>query len=230
MSIALSDPRVRLIHCPRALPRPSLLARLLWRSKKQRKDDPTTLQLSVIVDGDQGSAHTDVENERLLDGIVVALPPCSCGAQQFLKADYKLKDDFLRGQMLLHFVDEEGIWLGCAMKLSHACNLRLLHMLHTLGKLPVPPPVPVLPFEAIDASPLASFPIEIVDSFWLPYALFGLSITSGGIHEQVARLAEAHHVVPLHPLPVSALLALEAQASLHSFPLAFPLLEERTTV
>lgn len=140
----------------------------------------------------------DASTSDPLKGSVVALPQCpECGSQMFLKADYSIKE-VVKGKVLEGFVDDQGRHRGYAMRLPHARNFRLLNMLYEAGKLPAPPLLPVLSLDAINVSPLAGLPLDIVDSFFLPYALFGRAIDIEGIDQHI--LALSSHITPLATL------------------------------
>lgn len=117
-------------------------------------------------------------------GAVIALPQClECGSQMFLKADYTLKD-IIKYDVLLPFIEtDDNSVQGHVMKLSHARNFRLLNMLYAIGKMPEKPVLEVLPVEAIAVSPLAQFSLDIVDAFWLPFALTEKAPPIAGIYE-----------------------------------------------
>lgn len=127
-------------------------------------------------------------------GAVIALPQClCCGSQMFLKADYTLKE-IAKDNILLPFIetDDNGIQ-GYVMKLGHARNFRLLHMLYEAGKMPEKPILTTLPIEIIAHSPLAQYPLDIIDAFWLPFALTRKAPPIAGIYEPLMAM---QHLLP----------------------------------
>jgi hypothetical protein len=129
-------------------------------------------------------------------GSVVALPPCpECGSQTFVKADYVLKDLFLK--MLCPVVDDTGAFRGYSMKRTHSLNFRLLNMLYEIGKLPEAPLLPVLSYHAIKSSELRGLPIVAVDSIFLAYAFTGQCLALDGVDQHIMALAGASNIVPL---------------------------------
>jgi hypothetical protein len=130
-------------------------------------------------------------------GAVVVLPTCpACGgARVELKADYTL-DEILRGRVL-HWFFERGEYRGVTMELRHARSFRMLAMLYAIGKMPVRPILPVLPYAAIKQSALCGLPYEVVDSFFLPYALFGRCVDYNGIDDHIRALARGAGIIPL---------------------------------
>lgn len=139
-----------------------------------------------------------LENTEDHSGSVIALPACmACGprknSQTSLKAHYT-PEDVLHGDILYPFFDDEDNQLkGFVMKLHHARNFRLLHLLAPLGKLPddFQPLLPVLPYETIEASPLAQYPVAAVDAFWLPMLATGLVPPLPGMEQPLLALRGA---------------------------------------
>ena len=127
-------------------------------------------------------------------GAVIALPQClECGSQMFLKADYTL-NDIIKHDILLPFIEtDDNSVHGYVMKLSHARNFRLLNMLHALGKMPEKPILTTLPIEIIAHSPLAQYPLDIIDAFWLPFALTRKAPPIAGIYEPLMAM---QHLLP----------------------------------
>jgi hypothetical protein len=135
--------------------------------------------------------RTDMKNS------VVFLPPCpECNSQTSVKADYVVKDLFLK--MLCPVVDPEtNQFYGYSMKKTHSLNFRLLNMLYEIGKLPEPPLLPVLSYEAIKSSELRGLPTVAVDSIFLAYAFCGQALTLDGVDQHIMALAGASNVTPL---------------------------------
>lgn len=127
-------------------------------------------------------------------GAVIILPPClECRSQTFLKADYTLKE-IIKHDILLPFIEtDDNSVHGYVMKLSHARNFRLLNMLHALGKMPEKPILTTLPIEIIAHSPLAQYPLDIIDAFWLPFALTRKAPPIAGIYEPLMAM---QHLLP----------------------------------
>lgn len=125
--------------------------------------------------------HTPIQRGS---GAVIALPPCLyCNSQMFLKADYTLKE-VIKHDILLPFIeDTDNSIQGYVMKLTHARNFRLLNMLYAIGKMPEKPILTTLPLEVIAHSPLAQFRLDVVDAFWLPFALTEKAPPIAGIYE-----------------------------------------------
>lgn len=131
---------------------------------------------------------------------VVQLPIClECNRRADIKADYVLEDLFYK--MLCPVVNPETQQFhGYVMKRSHALNFRLLNMLYEIGKLPEPPLLPVLPFDAIKRSELRGLPFVAIDSIFLVYAAFGECMNLSGIDQTVRMVAGP--ITPLIEKPV----------------------------
>jgi hypothetical protein len=140
---------------------------------------------------------TSKSKRSAMYGAVVALPPCpECASQTFIKADYVVKDLFLK--MLCPVVNPEtNQFYGYSMKRTHSLNFRLLNMLYEIGKLPEPPLLPVLSYTAIQGSELRGLPTVAVDSIFLAYAFTGQALTLDGVDQHILALAGASNVTPL---------------------------------
>ncbi len=132
-----------------------------------------------------------------MQGSVVGLPPCPhCGSRMFLKADYSVRN--VMKEKMLHTFVSDGRVRGYAMELRYARSFRLLNMLYDVGKLKARPLLPVLPFDAIKQSELRGLPLDVVDAFWLPYALCGRVIDYEGIDQHLIALGGG--MTPLLPI------------------------------
>lgn len=178
-------------------------------------DEDCARQMRAHIDDEAVCYHpaprlVDGRREAQQKGSVIVLPPCpECGSQMFLKADYTLRDlrhelrNIAESYMFTMVFDDEQRCKGVVMSLAHARNFRLLNALHTLGKLPEPPILPVLDVESIKASSLFSqLPIDIVDAFWLGYITTGKPLEIADVDTQLRALGSTYNS-PVLALPAA---------------------------
>lgn len=102
------------------------------------------------------------------DGAVIALPPCRCGMQTFLKADYSSRD-FQRRRIFAEHCDEAGVVQLRVLKTGHARNLILQHLLYARGLAPCAPVLPMVPGEVSNL--LNMMELGLLSALWFTFYL-----------------------------------------------------------
>lgn len=115
---------------------------------------------------DQPSVRYQFSSSGEQCGAVIVLPKCICGSQMSLKADYTLKD-LRKGKVIVDLPEEYG---GAkVMKLQHAHNLLIHHMLYLLDKAPCPPVISLPSRSVLESLLKAGASIGMACSVWFTH-------------------------------------------------------------
>lgn len=111
--------------------------------------------------GEMKQAHISEARYLLHEqrGAVIALPRCTCGAQMFLKADYRIRDVW---HCCMPVVNEQGETWAYAMTLGHVRNLMTHWMLYERGEADVAPCIEKPPV----GGRIEGVPHEVFVSLW----------------------------------------------------------------
>jgi hypothetical protein len=99
---------------------------------------------------------------------VIALPPCSCGAQTFLKADWSLKELY---KVLVAFQDEHGAVWGYGLRFGHVYSLQLHWMLYQQGKAAYPPILDMPPQAVMEHKQFEGVDPRVVAALWCGFTV-----------------------------------------------------------
>ncbi len=138
---------------------------LVWYCQAREDEDDPPCNIFNTCHIDEVSYH-EAENRVLGKGAVIVLPPCECGAQAFLKADYTLKE--LYRAVMKH--EEDGMY-AYVLPLRYINNLLVHWMLYQRGKAAYAPVLDMPPVAVLSHPSFASIKPSTVYALW-----FGFSI------------------------------------------------------